>query len=365
MADWAYALSQAAAAGANTGADIVGTQMKIGQQTDAEQVAANIKLDTAQRMLAIEDAMKNRAAERFAATVKDKMGEQVPVAPEPVSQTGVTRASSGDYEVAPGQTVGADFAQTPAQIAQTVASMTAVANNPASTPEEKADAQGAIQAITAQAGGQAKVNAAAADGKTRPRTWAEAQQAALEDTSQNDAPAFIAGTGMLATGAKQDLAAKTLQTKEDAIMAKLEGVNNRTDMMGAIAELKSRINGGDSEKLPANAKMIEYLVANGKDRKGATDMVMGTGAGATKDPVSMAATLASGLIGSGMVRVDKNDPPGTTVASKAMNMAMDQIGAAETRFRNQPAGGAPVQATPAAPGAAPNPAGKDPLGLFK
>lgn len=77
MADWAYALSQGLAAGANTGADIVGTQMKIVQQTDAEQVAANIKLDTATRMQAIQEAMQARATEKFMASKQGIIDQKV------------------------------------------------------------------------------------------------------------------------------------------------------------------------------------------------------------------------------------------------------------------------------------------------
>lgn len=156
---------------------------------------------------------------------------------------------------------------------------------------------------------------------------------------------------------QQEIMGLKMNQYQQAIQAKLEAANNRSEMMLEIAKIRSEAGGKDG-KLPSDAKMIEYLVANGMDKKTATDRVMGTGAGATKDPVAMATSLASALLSSGSVRVPKDAPPGTTPMSMAMDMATAQIQSAEAKFGRGT--GAPVP-NPAAPGAPK----ADPLGLFK
>lgn len=363
MADWAAAIASGLGAAANTGAGIIGDQMRMDQQLQAEQRAADIKLDLNQRMSAAEEMMKNRAAERFSGIVRDQMGQQVPVAPQSVQQTGLTDASAGaEYQQADGSGTASTALHGDMSVRLKLAQDTLASPN--ATLEQKQDAKDAIEAITAQTAKQAQVNAKGVEGKTRARTIDEASQAALDWALQNDAPAYMAGTGMLATAQKQDVAERTLKLREQQIAERLEASKSRTEMMGEIARIRldaAQAVGAKGGQLPSDAKMIEYLVQNGMDRGTATDRVTGTGAGATKDPVAMATSLASSLISNGSVRVTKDDPAGTTLASKAMAMAMDQIGAAEGRFR----GGAAPPST--AGGAVPNPvqATRPPLSSFR
>ena len=217
--DWASALSAGLSAGAKAGVDIIDTRMKADAQASAEQRAADTKLDTASRMLAIEDAMKTRAAERFSGVVKDQMGGTVPVEAEPVAKTGLTRDSAVAADPEAG-TPGANFQQSPDQIKQIMARAQATVNNPAATDSQREDARGLMAALTAQMASQQELNDKAAEGKTRPRTSDEAQKAALDYTLQNDAPAFIAGTGMLNSANKDDLADRRLA--QQALIAKTE-----------------------------------------------------------------------------------------------------------------------------------------------
>lgn len=373
MSDFAYALSQGLAAGAKTGGEIVGDQMRIQQQADAEQRAADIKLDTASRMMAIEQAMKTRAAERFSTIAQQKAGEQVPVDPATVNETGITHASGaqavGMMDYGNGPEAASGISADPAALRQIVTKYQAVLTDPAATPEQKADAQALLDQIGKQASAQSDINTKAAKGKTRKRTAGESMKAALDDPAAlADPEAFMAGTGMLSAYNKLDDEDARLDVKKSQIAERLDASKSRTDMMGEIAKMRleqAQAAGSKGGQLPSDAKMINYLVEQGEEYAHARDLVMGTGAGATKDPVSMAASLASGLIASGAVRVTKDDPPGTTVASKAMNMASDQIQAAEARFRGKSPAAAAAKTTPnpfdTKPGAAKKP---DPLGLF-
>lgn len=245
--DWAYAMSQGLAAGAKAGADVIDTRQKAEAAATAEQRAANVKLDTAERMLAIEDAMKTRASERFAKVVKAKMGEQVPLAAQPVSATGLTRDSATDFTLGDGTPARANFQQSPQQLAELARNAKATAENPDATTAQREDARALMEALTAQGEAQSGLNNKAAAGKTRPRTMDEAQQAALDDTLQNDAPAFIAGTGMLSADRKQEAAEKALALKEK--LATTEG------------ERKERIAAGhDDQREKAADQRFEALM---------------------------------------------------------------------------------------------------------
>lgn len=358
MADWAYAIGSGLAAGANAGANTMDQQIHANFQAQAEQRAADIKLDTDQRLLAIQEAMKNRAAERFSTVVKAKMGEPVQAEAQPVSETGITHAS--------GEAIGlpASLQQSPAAVKNLMTLAQGTLANPTATDQQKEDARALMDQIGRQSDAQATLNAADAKGKTRPRTVDEASQAALDETLQTDAPAFAAGTGMLSTGYKQDIAARNLDVREKQIAERLHAATDRTNMMGEIAKIRleaAEAAGSKDGKLPSDAKMIKYLESEGMDHKTAVDRVMGTGAGTTKDRVALASSLASSMMSNNMVKITKDDPPGTTIVSKAMAMAMDQIDAADTRFHKQPS-----SPSPAAPGGnlVPNPVSNDPLGLF-
>lgn len=369
MAEWARALSEGIGAAANTGANIIGDQMAMQRQVDAEQRAADIKLDLAQRMAASEEMMKNRAAERFSSVVKQKMGEEVPVDAAPVAQTGITRAAgqaAGAVDVG-GTQVSGSFNADPATLKQMLANAQQRLTDPASTAEQRTQAKELIATLQAQVGAQADINGAAAAGKTRKRTTDEASQAALDDTLQNDAPAFIAGTGMLSMGNKQDLAEKTLKMREAQVAERLQASQSRTDMMGEIAKMRleqAEALGGKGGKLPSDAKMIDYLVENGMDRKTATDRVTGTGAGATKDPVAMATSLASSMISSGVITKKKGESENDFLG-RAMSAATGQIQSAESMFR--PGGAAPAPAPAAAGSTTKNPGldSRPPLSSFR
>lgn len=208
------------------------------------------------------------------------------------------------------------------------------------------------------------------------------QQAAIDQSKAIDSQRLADDPNVYRQAATQtgDLDPKTVATMANqqeimglkmnqyaqSVQAKLDAANNRTEMMGAIAQLRVEAAGGKDGKLPSDAKMIEYLVQHGETYESARDKVMGTGAGATKDPVAMAAQLASSLIASGAVRVPKDAPPGTTVMSLAMDMATAQIQAAESKFGRGTMPGAPPPAKPT-PSTVPNPVAPkaDPLGLFK
>lgn len=262
MADWAYALSQGIAGAAQTGAGIIDAQMKDTAQANAEQRAADVKLDTQSRMMAIEDAMKTRAAERFSGVVKAKMGEEVPAAGDPVSKTGITHAS-GAAALA-GRTVNGEQAvgleADPATLQKYSAWANATLSNPDATAGQKEDARALMEQIGQQATEQSAINAKAAGGKTRHRTMDEAQQAALEDTLQNDAPAFMAGTGMLGAANKTDLEDKKMASREkiaktesdrkeradnlryDALMARIDAAaEGRAGKSGSVSALRQNV----------------------------------------------------------------------------------------------------------------------------
>lgn len=217
MSDWANALLSGIGAAANTGAGIIGDQMKQDAAALAEQRAADVKLDTAQRLMAMEEAMKTRAAERFSGTVKAKMGEQLPVDAQTVQQTGITSDSAkvlGKFdfgngpEDATGITGGAD------KIKTMLKSAIAASNNPDLTDAQRSDARGLADQLGAQVIEQDRLNKEAVDGKTRTRTIGEARQAALDDTLQNDPGAFIAGTGMLGSIMKDEATQRAADLKE-------------------------------------------------------------------------------------------------------------------------------------------------------
>jgi hypothetical protein len=234
---------------------------------------------------------------------------------------------------------------------------------------------GIINQALAAKYGQSDAAVADADAGNTDAPLTDDQKAAIAQAKGLDADRLandpdVATKAAIATGDIDPAKAATLLNQKEitqlrqegymrSVEAKLEAAKDRSDVMLAIAQIRAESAGGDG-KMPSDAKMIEYLVKNGMDKKTATDRVMGTGAGATKDPVAMATQLASSLINSNAVKVTKDDPPGTTQASKAMEIATGQIQAAEKRFGRGADTPVPTP-VPAVPGAPRN----DPLGLFK
>lgn len=210
--NWAYAMSQGAAAAAGAGADMIDRQMK----EDAEARAADRKLQDAERLMAIQEAMKNRAAERFASVARTKAGEEVPTEAPSVAQTGLTSGSA--------QSVGLkDGIQGDASVVQDIVKRAQeTLKNPSATDEQKMHAKGIIEQISSQAEAQGTLNAKSVEGKTRKRSWSEAIQAAREETSLNDPGAFMAGEAMFGADRKADLEEKKLQSREKLEKEKLE-----------------------------------------------------------------------------------------------------------------------------------------------
>ncbi len=181
-----------------------------------------------------------------------------------------------------------------------------------------------------------------------PSSWTPEQQAAVDQSLDIDRQKIAAdpktrtqaaiNTGDISPkdAATMDSRAEIQQIKTDAylqnVQAKLDMAKDKNDMAMMIANMRIAASGGGDNKEPANAKMIEYLVKNGTAREQATSMVLGDGSGKTKDPVGLAAQLASALIGKG-IRVPKDAPAGTTAASYAMDVATQQIDAATRKFR--------------------------------
>lgn len=270
-------------------------------------------------------------------------------------------------------------AKTLAQFNRNLDVQTANEQRSAASDRINAAQQGIIDSAINQkyAGSDAAVadaNAGLTDAPLTPEQQSVIDQSKGQDRAHMLVDPSIRDQAAIQTGDIDPKTAATLHNKSDIqalksdmylqnIQARLESTNNRTEMMGAIAQARieaAQANGGKDGKLPSDAKMIDYLVKNsGLSQQEATDRVMGTGAGATKDPVAMAASLASSLINSGTIRVPKDAPAGTTIASLAMEIATGQIKAAEDKFR-------PARAAAPGPAAAPAPAKRaDPLGLFK
>lgn len=186
--------------------------------------------------------------------------------------------------------------------------------------------------------------------KSDPKTRTEAA-IATGDISPKDAAAM---------DSRAEIAAGRNEVYLAKVQAQLEMASDKLEMAKTIATIRAASGGGSDGKDPANAKMIEYLVKNGTPREQATSMVLGDGAGKTKDPVGLAAQLATALIRDG-IRVPVDAPKGTTPASYAMQIATEQIEAATSKLGRE----APKPtATPpaAAPAAAKN---RPPLSAFQ
>lgn len=330
MGDWAAALAGGLSGGAQAEGQIADDQIRQNDQAAAELRAANLQLDIKQRLAAADQMMKARAMEKFRGLPG---GDVAPTAP----------VAAGAPMVSP---------------------MAAPPDQPTGTPSAAASGDSA----------SAPAAAASQPDTSSGKSWASAVRGKLRYASLNAPDVYAVAESMLKPMLedqdKQDaaeqkaahdggsLAVEQSKAAEDARHHKAEE---------GIEATKAAKDSSGSGQSPADAKMIEYLVAHGMERQAAVDRVMGTGAGATKDPVGLAASMASSLIAGGQVRVSKDDPPGTTLASKAMGMALDQIDAAQSRFRGLPA----LPRNPAGPGAptgstVPNPTGQQrpPLSSF-
>ena len=214
-------------------------------------------------------------------------------------------------------------------------------------------------------------------------SWTAEQQAAVDQSLNIDKTKVATDPktrtqAAIATGdispkdaATMDSRAEIQGMKNEVYLAKVQAqlsmASDKLEMAKTIATIRAASGGGSDGKDPANAKMIEYLVKNGTPREQATTMVLGDGAGKTKDPVGLAAQLATALIRDG-IRVPPDAPKGTTPASYAMQIATEQIEAATRNLgKEKPATAAPAAAKPAASAPAPAAAAKSrpPLSAFQ
>jgi hypothetical protein len=274
MSDWANALMSGLGAAANTGANIIGEQMKQDAALQAEQRAADIKLDTQERIMAMEQAMKARAAERFSSIVKDQMGTPVPVSAPTWQSTGLTDAStihagdqlpganaSSDDDEDGGQPsgntapVGISFHGDATKIAGIMKTWTAVLNDPNATPEQKEAAKAIVEGLPQQIAKQQQINADSVAGKTRAPTIEEATESAKNWALQNDATAYIAGTGMLDSAEKNDLQERRLTLAEKQAQQKAASDQARMDSNERIAA------GHDAQREQAADQRFQALMA--------------------------------------------------------------------------------------------------------
>ncbi|MES3041789.1 MAG: hypothetical protein V4730_11660 [Pseudomonadota bacterium] len=217
-------------------------------------------------------------------------------------------------------------------------------------------------ADTAVEGKRGLINSGIAD----KGSWTPEQQAAVDQSLGIDKAKVVADPktrtqAAIATGdispkdaAGMDSRAEIAAAKNDAylanVQAKLDMAGDKLEMAKTIATIRASSGGGSDGKDPANAKMIEYLVKNGMAREQATSKVLGDNEGKTKDPVSLAAQLATAMIREGTIpNASELKAKGLTPEQYAMDAASAQIEAATKKFR-------PDGAAPATPSPAPKPA---------
>lgn len=264
MGRWGEALAGAAGAVANVGAQALDRQLKMQDQADAEQRAADLKIDTASRMMAAEEMMKNRAAERFAAVTQQKLGEPV-VNPDPVEQTGISRESAEAAGTGSGFDMNAqDLAQLERKAQDTIA-------NPSATAEQKQDAQLLLDQLGRQKKAQGDINLkdATANNKVRTRTTKEARDTAFEATATTDPAAYMAGQGMWKQAMETDrIDTKDAQATKDKQLDR-ESLERRTGMQvdqratAAQAETE-RKSAADKKRDATNRARLEAKGANAR-----------------------------------------------------------------------------------------------------
>jgi hypothetical protein len=365
MADWASALAGGIGAAATTGANLMGDQIKQQQALEAEQRAADIKLDLQQRMAAADEMARNRAADRFSAVVKQKMGEDVPVEAPGVDKTGITRAAGqavGSVDVDGTQVTGS-FNADPATLRQMLQNANRRLMDPASTDEQRTEARQLVTVLQKQVDAQAGINAQSVEGKTRKRTVDEASQAALDYALQNDASAYIAGSGMLAAAQKQDATSRALDLREKQIDERLAASKDRTDMMGQIAQIRADAARDAAE---ARAEAIRERATSGAISASTKTMLINS-----ENANIKSATSEMNMLSRQMENLSSKDPARAQINARIGELR-DEIKEAQANknayMRDlgilKPDG---AKTTPPSAGeTVGNPfAGNDPLGLFK
>ncbi len=244
--DWGGALK----AGTDTASGLIEHSMK----EDADKRAADLKLDTHARLMAIEESFKSRAAERFSAVARDKMGEQIPVSPDPV--TSLSKGSANAIGLQDGMQGNVDSMR---------AQFNAVLTNPNATVQQKQNAQEILAQIDAQAGAQKDINGQAVEGKTRSRTLDEAKRDALQETFLSDPKAYMEGRAMLAGDEKTAIEERKLALKEKLDQAHIDQKDRSDDKKFEmlLARLESGFGGGKSGGPTALMQNAEYLKSLG------------------------------------------------------------------------------------------------------
>lgn len=277
MADWASAIAQGVGAAALTGADLIGSRIKMDQQLEAEQRAADLKLDLQQRMAAADEMMKNRAAERFSGYVRDAASEELPVEPRSIQETGIT-AESGkalgkrDYGNGPEDVAG--LTGSADRIRGLMEGARAKLADPNLTAEQRADYQLVVDQLTTQVLAQEEINKRAAAGIARKRSLSEATEAAREYALQNDPAAFAAGNALLGPGEKQAAADKAFALREaDAERKERQATADRESREAIAAQRDSQREKAADQRFQA---MMARLEANGGGSAGSKSATVQT-----------------------------------------------------------------------------------------
>lgn len=254
MSRWGTALAGAAGAVANVGVQALDRQMQQADQIEAEQRAADMKLAMAERMSAMEEAQRLRAAERFAKMTGAAMEEDVPLEAPGIETTGIQ-----------------SFSKDPAKAAQVEAQLQAIVNNPNASPKQKEEAALGLEVLAQQKAEQLDLNAKSVEGKTRKRTLAEARDVAMERTATTDVGAFIGGQSMWKNAMaderadKKDKAAASEKDADRTSREKIAGMHVEQRAASSAAETERKA-AADEDRAKAAKARIEAL-AGGKGDK--------------------------------------------------------------------------------------------------
>ena len=256
MSNFGYALSKGLEAGFKSGSGLIADSIRNDERIEAEERAANRQLATEERLLAIREAAKNRAYERFSQIMRTKQGEEVPIDPASVAETGLTAegaAAALGKRIYDGKEQDATGIQGSAgQVKQLVQRAKETLMNPSATEEQKADARGLIDQLMRQEKAQGEVNAKAVEGKTRKRTFDEVVEAARQDAALNEPAAFAAGEAMFAAERKEK--------REDQKLASREKIEaERNDQRAKEATYR------DAQAERRHEEMMQRLEAQGKN----------------------------------------------------------------------------------------------------
>lgn len=246
MSNFGYALSKGLEAGFKSGSGLIADSIKNDEKIEAEDRAANRQLATEERLLAIREAAKNRAYERFSSIMRTKQGEEVPMEPASVAESGLTAEGAQAAGLQDGIQGSAG------QVGKLVKLAKDTLANPTATEEQKADARGLIAQLVQQEKAQGDVNAQAVEGKTRKRTFDEVVEASRQEAALNDPSAFVAGESMFAADRKDKREEQKLASRE-----KIETERNEQRAKEATYR--------DAQAERRHEEMMQRLDAQGKN----------------------------------------------------------------------------------------------------